>query len=100
MCTTQKYYSCCGKNVCGGCVYSFYESGNGGKCPFCNSDRASKTEEEKIEEIMNRMEANDAASICMLANHYINGFAAESCKRQKNFTLGQLILVLARRMVN
>jgi hypothetical protein len=60
----QKYFPCCGeKNMCLGCVYSFHKSENDDKCPFCNSNRASKTYEEKIEEIMKRLEANDAASI-------------------------------------
>jgi len=49
--------------MCLGCVYSFHKSENDDKCPFCNSNRASKTYEEKIEEIMKRLEANDAASI-------------------------------------
>jgi hypothetical protein len=54
-------------------VHSFIISENDGKCPFCNSDRASKIDEEKIEEIMKRVEANDAASIYVLANHYEHG---------------------------
>jgi hypothetical protein len=31
---TAHFYSCCGKSVCGGCVYSFCKSGNIGRCPF------------------------------------------------------------------
>ena len=34
------------------------------KCPFCNSDRDSKTDEDMTEEMMKRAEANDPASIC------------------------------------
>jgi TPR repeat protein len=48
-------------------------SGNIEKCPFCNSNRAGKTDEEDIEELMKRAEANDAASIFFLANHYYFG---------------------------
>jgi TPR repeat protein len=48
------------------------QSGNY-KCPFCNSDRAGKTDEEDVEEIMKRVAANDAASIYLLANDYYNG---------------------------
>ena len=33
----EKYYSCCGKSICRGCVHSFSKTGNDGKCPFCNS---------------------------------------------------------------
>jgi TPR repeat protein len=49
-------------------------SGND-KCPFCNSNRSDKTDEERVEEMMKRVEANDAASICMLATHYYQGRA-------------------------
>ena len=38
-------------------------SGNYPKCPFCNSDRDSKSDEEQREDIMKRVVANDAASI-------------------------------------
>ena len=66
------YYPCCGKSICRGCVYSFGQSGNDDKCPFCNADR-NKTREDQIEELTKRVEANDAASIYLLANSYHNG---------------------------
>jgi TPR repeat protein len=66
------HYSCCGKNICRGCTHSFRKSGNDDKCPFCNSDR-DKTAEEKFGELMRRVEANDAASICLLADSYYLG---------------------------
>jgi TPR repeat protein len=69
----QLYYPCCGKSICRGCVYSFMKSGNIGKCPFCNSDRSSKTVEERVGELMKRVEANDAGAICMLADSYYHG---------------------------
>jgi TPR repeat protein len=68
----DQYYSCCGKSICGGCTYSSWKSGNGEKCPFCSSNR-NKTDEEKVEEIMNRVEANDPASIYILGDHYYHG---------------------------
>jgi TPR repeat protein len=70
---TEVYYECCGKSICKGCIYSFAKSGNLGKCPFCNSDRADKTDEERVEELMRRVEANDAGAIFMLGNHYYHG---------------------------
>ena len=70
---TEGYYPCCGKNICRGCVYSFGQSNNACKCPFCNSDRRSKTREENNEDLMTRAEANDAGSICVLANFYQHG---------------------------
>jgi tetratricopeptide (TPR) repeat protein len=62
----ETYYPCCGKSICGGCIHSCHQSRNF-KCPFCNSDRGNKTEEENNEDLMKRVEANDAASICLLA---------------------------------
>jgi tetratricopeptide (TPR) repeat protein len=66
------YFSCCGKSMCGGCAHSFYMSGNM-KCPFCNSERAGKTDGELVEEMMKRVEANDAGAMEMLGNHYEQG---------------------------
>jgi TPR repeat protein len=68
----EQYYACCGKYICKGCEYSSYMSGIE-KCPFCNSDRADKTEEEQVEEIMKRVEANDACAMFVLGNQYIQG---------------------------
>jgi tetratricopeptide (TPR) repeat protein len=68
----DEYYPCCGKSICKGCVHSFAQSGNDDKCPFCNSSR-DKTDEEDNEDLMKRAEANDAASICLLANFYQHG---------------------------
>jgi len=69
---TETYYSCCGKSICRGCSYSNIMSGNKDKCPFCNSE-GGKTDEERVEQIMKRVEADDAASICMLASQYYRG---------------------------
>jgi len=71
---TEEYHLCCGKSICKGCVYSCWKSGNGDKCPFCNSAYDDKTEEERVEEIMRRVEASNPAAICMLACYYQRGF--------------------------
>ena len=68
--TMKQYYSCCGKGICGGCVHSFVQSGNKKKCPFCKADHVGKTDEERITELMKRVEVNDAGAIFMLAGHY------------------------------
>jgi tetratricopeptide (TPR) repeat protein len=70
----EQYYTCCGKTICKGCIYSFCESGNNGKCPFCNADRSSKTREENNEDLMKRVEANDPGAIYFLADSYRHGF--------------------------
>jgi tetratricopeptide (TPR) repeat protein len=45
------------------------------KCPFCNSDQSSKTDEEMVAEVMKRVEANDTDSMFLLANYYYQGRA-------------------------
>jgi hypothetical protein len=72
--TALEYFPCCGKTICRGCDYSFCKSGNEERCPFCNADRCSKTDEQQVEEIRKRVDANDAASTYVLANSYYNGF--------------------------
>jgi TPR repeat protein len=42
-------------------------------CPYCNSDRRNKTEEENNEDLMKRIEANDPASIFLLSGSYYDG---------------------------
>ena len=69
----ETYYSCCGKSICRGCVYSFMQSGNIGACPFCNAMTGGKTDEERVDELMIRVEANDAGAMYILGNHYYHG---------------------------
>jgi TPR repeat protein len=71
--STELYYPCCGKIICGGCIHSFRESGNNGKCPFCNFDRDGKTDGELVEERTKRVEANDPASNFILGDSYYHG---------------------------
>ena len=79
----EEYYPCCGKTICKGCTYSFCESGNIKNCPYCKAENLGKTIEEKVEELMKRVEANDAGAISMLANYYCygeNGFRQDQTK--------------------
>jgi TPR repeat protein len=41
--------------------------------PFCKADHVNKTYEESVEELMKRMEANDAGSMMVLGSHYYHG---------------------------
>jgi hypothetical protein len=70
---TEEYFTCCGKCICKGFVHSLWKSGNHGKCPYCNSDQVGKTDEEMVEEIMKRVEANDAIEMGMLGSYYNHG---------------------------
>ena len=83
----EVYYPCCGKYICRGCVHSYRVSGNDEKCPFCNTDRSTKTDEECAEEITKRVEANDATSIFLVAGYYLHGVNGFQQDRTKAFEL-------------
>jgi TPR repeat protein len=53
-------------------------------CPFCNSDQDDKTDEERVVELMKRVEANDAASIYLLGNHYYHGHGQLGLLQDRN----------------
>jgi TPR repeat protein len=85
--STEAYFSCCGKKVCQGCVHSFYTSGNDEKCPFCNSEQGGKTEEERVQEIMKRVETNDAGAMHLLAGYHNQGIFGLLQDRTKAISL-------------
>ena len=68
----EEFYSCCGKSICQGCIYSFQKSGNNDKCPFCNSD--GTCEETAVEALKKRVAAIDPRAIYLLANYYNHGW--------------------------
>jgi hypothetical protein len=82
--TMTHFYPCCGKFICGGCVHSFHNESENCKCPFCNSDRGNKTDEDYVEEITKRAKANDAASICVLGTWYLHGLRGLQQDRTKS----------------
>jgi TPR repeat protein len=69
----EKYYECCGKSICVGCIHSFAVSGNYEKCPFCKAVRIGKTDNERVEELMKRVAVNDAGATCLLGSYYREG---------------------------
>jgi TPR repeat protein len=69
----ETYASCCGKSVCGGCQYSFHKSGNDEKCPFCKADLRGKTDLYRVDELMKRVEVNDAGAIYLMGGNYYRG---------------------------
>jgi len=69
---TEEYFSCCGKSICGGCMHSFRKSGNIGTCAFCKGVN-DKTDEESVEELMKRVEVNDADAMYVLGSYYNHG---------------------------
>ena len=65
-------YPCCSKLVCIGCnLANQKREAKGGpqrKCPFCRkAASAAATDEEKFEQLMKRIEANDPVAMCFMA---------------------------------
>jgi len=71
--SAETYHSCCGKYICSGCVYSLCKSVNSEKCPFCKAEIMKKSDNERLQEMMKRVEANDAGAIHELGCYYYNG---------------------------
>ena len=74
---TEEYFTCCGKCICKGCVHSLptglvtMESVH---IVILTADRVGKTDEEMlVEEILKRVEANDAVAMGMLGSYYYHG---------------------------
>ena len=69
-------YPCCSKLVCIGCNLANQKREAKGrhqvKCPFCR-EAGSKTEEEKFEQLMKRIEANDPVAMCFMATQRYHG---------------------------
>ncbi len=59
----SRFYSCCSKLSCNGCVYANNKSNGNFNCPFC---REPPNREECIKRIMNRIKANDPAAMCQM----------------------------------
>ena len=75
--TGYRYYPCCGKVICSGCVYApVYDNQgnkvNNEKCPFCRTSRPDSYEE-SLEREKKRMEKNDAIAIHNTGVHYLEG---------------------------
>jgi TPR repeat protein len=67
---TEVYYEW---SICRGCAYSFCESGNYKNCPYCKAERIGKTDDEKVDELKKRVEANDAVSMYVFGNYHFHG---------------------------
>ena len=81
--SAEEYYSCCGKYVCSGCIYSFSESQNIERCPFCKTEIMDKTDDERVNELMKRVAANDAGAINVLGNWYYEGIGGLQQDQEK-----------------
>ena len=71
--TGAKYYSCCGKDICSGCVLAVaLRDIDEQKCPFCRTSTPD-SEEEALEINKKRVEAGDACGIFNLGVCYRDG---------------------------
>ena len=70
--TGFKYKTCCGKEICSGCIHAVALRDNGvGLCPFCRSP--TPTDEELVKQTKKRMEVGDANAMFNLGCYYSNG---------------------------
>ena len=69
--TGYKYKTCCGKDVCSGCVHAVQMRDGVGLCPFCRTPTPDP--EELVEQLNKRMEIGDAAAIYNLGCWYSDG---------------------------
>ena len=70
--TGYKYYTCCGKEICSGCVHAVALRDKGGLCPFCRTP-APTTDEENIKRLQKRVEVGDAEAMYNLGCCYSEG---------------------------
>jgi hypothetical protein len=66
------FHSCCGKDICNGCIRVMDESEGADLCAFCRTPVA-KSDKEQIERVNNLMEKGNPNAFCMLAGFYAEG---------------------------
>ena len=70
--TGKRYKSCCGKDVCSGCIHAVeIRDGGLGLCPFCRTP--TPTSEEIVEQFKKRVEMKDATGMYGLGCYYYDG---------------------------
>ena len=89
--TGSKYFTCCGKFLCDGCIFAPVYDNRGniiGKgrdtCPFCRTP-APCSDQEMIERIKKRIDAGDAEAIFSLGCCYSKGEHGLCQDRAKTF---------------
>jgi len=72
----SKYMSCCGKEICCGCIHAprYDDKGNvvADTCPFCRI-LPPKTDKDAIERLIERVELNDPEAMNTLGLYYAQG---------------------------
>jgi len=75
--TGRRYQTCCGKNICSGCIHAPVYDNQGNKvaeekCPFCRVETPN-TEEETLNRVLKRVEADDPIAILDIGRNYLDG---------------------------
>ena len=70
--TGTTFFSCCGKDICNGCVFSGVETGAEKLCPFCRTPQ-SDSDAEEVKRIKKLMEKGKAYAYFVLGGCYRNG---------------------------
>jgi len=73
----RRYYECCGKMICSGCIHAPVYDNQGNKvdekkCPFCRSPQHTSNEE-MVKRTKKRMQAHDPIAIFNLGVYYDRG---------------------------
>ena len=91
ICTGSRYFTCCGKTVCSGCVYApvYDDQGNivdDKKCPFCRAP-SPETVEGSIDRLKKRVELNDPKALLNHGIYYEKGLDGYPKDQDKAFEL-------------
>ena len=85
--TGSKYYICCGKEMCSGCIYGVKLRDNGvGLCPFCRTP-APTSDEEGVERMKKRVEVGDSYAMFDFGSCYSEGLFGLPLNRAKALEL-------------
>ena len=69
---TATFFSCCGKNVCNGCICAMAESGAKRLCPFCRMP-PSRSDEDEVNRVKQLMDKSNASAYYQLGGYYSHG---------------------------
>ena len=74
--TGSRYYLCCGKTICSGCIHAPLYDNQGNrvkkKCPFCRTPHPA-SDEEIVERTIKRVELEDPMAMLNHGNFYFGG---------------------------
>ena len=70
--TGMTFHTCCGKDICNGCVDTMKESGVEDLCPFCRTP-CPTFDEDEVRRTEKLMEKGNADAFCQLGGYYATG---------------------------